>query len=120
MPTSVARAATRSTVWSSRIPKASSTSADPLDDDAARFPCFTTVVPVPATTRAAIVETLTVCIRSPPVPTRSMLGPGTSKRTACASIVSASAVSSTTDSPFARRATSSPATRTGETSPDMI
>ena len=120
MPTSVARAATRSTDWSNRIPRVSSTSADPLEDDDARLPCLTTVVPVPATTRAAIVEMLTVCMRSPPVPTRSMDGPGTSMRTAWASIVSASAVNSATVSPLARRATRNPAIRTGETSPDMI
>ena len=81
-------------------PSASSTSADPDDDDAARLPCLTTVSPAPAMTRADIVEMFTVCDRSPPVPTMSSVRPGTSIRTACASIVSASAVSSPTDSPL--------------------
>ena len=120
IPTSRAIAAIRSTGWSSRIPSTSSTSADPDDDDEARFPCLTTVVPVPATTSAAIVEMLTVCARSPPVPTRSTVRPGTENRTECASIVFASAVSSSTVSPLQRSATRNPARRAGGTSPDMI
>ena len=45
MPTSVASSATRAGGWSSRMPSASSTSAEPEDDDAARLPCLTTVMP---------------------------------------------------------------------------
>jgi hypothetical protein len=38
------------------IPKASSKSADPDFDDAARFPCFTTLTPAAAAMIAAVVE----------------------------------------------------------------
>ena len=100
MPTSVASSATRAGGWSSRMPSSSSTSAEPDDDDAARLPCLTTVMPAPAMTRADIVEMFTVCERSPPVPTMSSVRPGTSMRTACASIVSARPVSSATVSPL--------------------
>ena len=82
------------------MPSASSTSADPEDDEAARLPCLTTVSPAPATTSADIVEMLTVCDRSPPVPTMSTVRPGTVIRTACCSIVSARPVSSVTLSPL--------------------
>jgi hypothetical protein len=53
------------------MPRASSRSADPVADDAARLPCLTTGSPVAATTIEAIVEMLTVLDRSPPVPTTS-------------------------------------------------
>ena len=49
-------------------PSASSTSAEPVREDAARPPCLQTGTPAPATTRAAMVETLMVPARSPPVP----------------------------------------------------
>ena len=120
MPTSVASSATRPTVWSSRMPSASSTSADPVDDDEARAPCLTTRSPVPAITIEAIVEMFTVWARSPPVPTMSTVRPGTSIRTACASIVSARAPNSSAVSPLLRSATRKPATRTGDASPVMI
>ena len=75
-------------------------------DDPARRP--------PATTSAAIVEMLTVCA---PVAAGAddvdRLGPGTSIRMACASIVSASPRSSSTVSPLARSATRKPASWTG-------
>ena len=57
-------------------PSASSTSAAPLADDAARLPCLTTGTPAAATTTAAIVEMFTVCAWSPPVPTTSTARPG--------------------------------------------
>ena len=53
-------------------PSASSTSAAPHADDAARFPCLTIRAPAAAATIAPIVEMLTVLARSPPVPTRSV------------------------------------------------
>ena len=43
-------------------------------DDAARLPCLTTGTPAAAVTTAAIVEMLTVCAPSPPVPTMSTHG----------------------------------------------
>ena len=48
-----------------------STSAVPHSDDAPRAPCLHTGTPAPATTIAAIVDTLIECERSPPVPTMS-------------------------------------------------
>ncbi|BBX08532.1 hypothetical protein MAIC_33350 [Mycolicibacterium aichiense] len=54
-----------------RTPSASSMSAPPLFDDAARLPCLTTGTPAAATTIAAIVDRFTVLARSPPVPTMS-------------------------------------------------
>ncbi len=47
-----------------------------------RLPCLTTRAPVPATTIADIVEMLTVCARSPPVPQVSTAGPSTLNRAA--------------------------------------
>ena len=44
----------------------------PHCDDAPRLPCLQTGTPAPATTSAAIVETLIECERSPPVPTTSI------------------------------------------------
>ena len=56
-----------------RTPSASSTSAVPHCEDAARFPCLHTGTPAPATTNAAIVEMFTECDLSPPVPTMSIV-----------------------------------------------
>ena len=80
-----------------RTPSASSMSAPPLFDDAARLPCLTTGTPAAATTIAAIVDRFTVLAPSPPVPTMStvsvpMTSVGTSR--ACLSIVSASSLTS--------------------------
>ncbi len=50
----------------------------PACDDAARLPCFTTRAPAPAATSAAIVETLIVPDRSPPVPHVSIAPSATS------------------------------------------
>ena len=66
------RPVTTSAGASRRTPRASSTSADPTEDDAARLPCLATGTPHPATAKAAIVETLTLCSWSPPVPTTSI------------------------------------------------
>ena len=57
-------------------PSASRTSADPVREEAARPPCLHTGTPAPATIRAAIVETLIVPARSPPVPQVSTSLPG--------------------------------------------
>ena len=56
---------------SSRTPSASSRSAAPHADEAARLPCLHTGTPAPATTNEASVDTLIVWLRSPPVPTMS-------------------------------------------------
>ena len=60
---------------SSRMPSASSTSAEPAWDEAERLPCLTTGTPAPAATIAAIVEMFTDIERSPPVPTTSSTRP---------------------------------------------
>ena len=71
MPASSTQRRTPSGVSSSTTPSASKTSAVPHSDDAPRAPCLHTGTPAPATTMAAIVDTLIECERSPPVPTMS-------------------------------------------------
>ena len=100
----------RSMGISSRTPSASSTSAEPAEDDAARFPCLTILAPAPAHTREAMVEMLTVFCLSPPVPTMSSRSPSIVSGLALASIASTSPVSSSTVSPLERSATRKPAT----------
>src|SRR5690349_19660757 len=117
MPASWATSATRCGDSVRSTPRASSTSAEPEDEEAARLPCLTTRTPLAAMTMEDIVEMLTVCERSPPVPTMSRLGPGTSIGLAWASIMSARPRSSSTVSPLARSATRNPASCTGDASP---
>ena len=71
---------------SSRMPSASSTSAEPALDEADRLPCLTTGAPAPAATIAAMVEMFTDIDRSPPVPTTSSTRPRTVSGVACAYI----------------------------------
>src|SRR6478752_10429866 len=120
MPARSATSTTRSGGIVRLIPSASSTSAEPELDEAARLPCLTTLMPAAAHTIEAIVEMLTVCARSPPVPTMSRLGPATSIRLAWASIMSASPRISSTVSPLARSAMRNPATCAGLASAPMI
>ena len=120
MPASDATSTTRSGGSDRSTPRASSTSAEPDDDDAARLPCLTSRTPAAAATIEDIVEMLTVWARSPPVPTMSRLGPGTSMRRACASICSARPRISSTLSPLARSPMRKPATWEGVASPPMI
>ena len=84
MPTSSMQRATPTGPRSATTPSASRTSAAPTAEDEARPPCLQTLEPVAATTRAAMVETLMLRSRSPPVPhvsTRSVPG-GTGSGTA--------------------------------------
>ena len=67
-PVSTTEAATSSGPRSMLIPRASYTSAEPHWEDEARLPCFRTRTPPPASTRAAMLDTLIVPARSPPVP----------------------------------------------------
>ncbi len=93
-------------------------SADPERDEAARFPCLATAQPQAAATRAAVVEMLNVPEPSPPVPavsTRSSRAGVTG--TTCARMARAEPTSSSTVSPLARSATSSPAIWAGSASP---
>ena len=119
MPTRWATSATCSGERSSRTPRDSSMSAEPDRLEEARLPCLTTTAPAAAMTIADIEEMLTVIARSPPVPTMSMVGPATSKRFACLSIISASPVISGTVSPLARRAVRKEASWGWLASPDM-
>ena len=59
-------------------PNSSNTSALPEDPDIALFPCFATLTPAPATTKATAVEILNVFNPSPPVPQVSNKGSSSS------------------------------------------
>ncbi len=101
-------------------PSASSTSAAPDADEAARLPCLTIATPAAAATIVAIVDTLTDCAPSPPVPTRSVTWPAMVIGVACASIDAARPDISAAVSPLARRATPNPAIWAGVAAPSMI
>ena len=124
MPASRTQAATPSGVCSIATPRSSSTSAAPVFDEADRFPCLHTGAPAAAVTIAAIVETFTESEPSPPVPTmstdraRSSSVSGTIFASAIAAL--SSPWSSSTDSPFARSATTKPAICAGVASPIRI
>ena len=102
------------------MPSASSTSAEPLCELAARLPCLATAAPEAAATMAAAVEMLNVPIPSPPVPTTSMIG---ERRGVTATtrdrIASANPAISSAVSPLARRATRNPAICASVASPSI-
>ena len=75
MPISANSASLAEAGRSITTPSASSTSAAPHCEDAARLPCLTMGTPAAAATMVAIVDTFTVWAPSPPVPTRSVTGP---------------------------------------------
>ena len=77
MPASATQRETPAGPSSIATPSASSTSAEPHFDDCARLPCLTTRAP-PAAISAAIVDTLIVPERSPPVPHVSIAPAATS------------------------------------------
>ena len=105
-------------------PSSSSTSAAPHCDDAARAPCLQTGTPAPATTIAAIVLTLMEWLRSPPVPTMSTARDRRSSpsgtNAAASSTASSRPLSSSGDSPLARRATTKPMSWAAVASPDRM
>ncbi|BBY15381.1 hypothetical protein MLIT_09730 [Mycolicibacterium litorale] len=106
-----------------RAPSASSVSAPPDSDDAARLPCFTTGTPLAATTIAAIVDRFTVLQPSPPVPTMSTVSVpirSVGTRRACRSIVSANSVTSAGVGRLSFIATAKPAICAGVATPVMI
>src|SRR3954469_1238546 len=117
IPASCTQRATPGAGRSMTTPSASSTSADPDDDDAARLPCLATGTPAAAATTAAIEEMLTVWAPSPPVPTMSTQSIDSCTGVACASISAARPATSSADSPLARSATAKAATWTGVASP---
>jgi len=123
IPTSATQRATSSGPRSIRTPSASSMSAPPLADDAARLPCLTTGTPAAATTIAAIVEMFTVLAPSPPVPTMSTVSvPITSvgTRRAWRSMVSANSRTSAAVGLFIFIDTPKAAICAGVASPAMI
>ena len=120
MPVSAASSAVASGGRLMATPSASSTSAAPQAELAARLPCLTTWTPAAAATIAPMVEMFTVCAPSPPVPTRSTSGPGTLIGVARLSMTSDRPASSAAVSPFIRSATANPATWTGVAAPSMI
>ncbi len=105
---------------SSRMPRASSTSAVPALEDAERLPCLTTGAPAPAATIAAIVEMFTDIDRSPPVPTTSSTRPVTVSGVANSYIAATRPSSSSMVSPLLRSATAKPAIWAGVAPPARI
>src|SRR5436190_12903353 len=101
-------------------PRASSTSAEPDADDAARLPCLHTGTPAPATTKAAMVDTFTLWLRSPPVPHVSMASGPASTRSAKSSMVRTRPVISSMVSPLVRRAMAKPAIWAGVALPSRM
>ena len=104
------------------MPSASSTSALPDFELAARLPCLATVTPAAATTIALTVEMLKLFEPSPPVPHVSRIGAGRLSFTGCACRRIARAAAATSDavSPFMRSATSNPPICAGVASPRRI
>ena len=101
-------------------PRASSTSAAPHLEDAARLPCLIIRAPAAAATIVAIVEILTVCAPSAPVPTRSTRRPGTLIGVAWSSMARARPASSVGVSPFMRKAMAKPEIWASVAAPSMI
>src|SRR5580698_8150910 len=120
MPIWATRAVLASGVRSITTPSASSTSAAPHLEDAARLPCLTIFAPAAAATIVPIVEMLTACAPSPPEPTRSTMRPGIEIGAARSSITSARPPSSAGVSPFIRSAIPNPAIWAGVAAPSMI
>src|SRR5712691_164644 len=114
------------------MPSVSTTSAEPQSEDTERLPCLATRSPEPATTKAVAVETLKVPVASPPVPQVSIsisrsvpVSPATWSarvriRTTFWRITCARPISSSTVSPFIRRAVRNAAICALVAAPDMI
>ena len=102
-------------------PSASSTSALPQSDEAARLPCLATRAPQAVATIAASVEMLKVPSASPPVPQVSSRSfPSTSSGVALARSALASPAISSAVSPLIRSAITKPAIWEGVASPLRI
>ena len=86
-------------------PKYSKISALPFIPETDLFPCFATVHPLAAITKAAVVEMLNLCILSPPVPHTSIILPCLfgSMWMAYSCILSSIASNSSSVSPFSVR-----------------
>ena len=90
----------RSGATSIFTPSASSTSAAPDLEDAARLPCFATGIPAASITWEDVVEMLNEFAPSPPVPTISNTSMSCKSLMQCARIPAADAVISSIVSPF--------------------
>ena len=101
-------------------PNASSTSAAPDLEEAARLPCFATGTPPAAITRAEVVEILKELAPSPPVPTISSTSISWRSFTQWARMPAADAVISSIVSPFRDKAVRYADICTGVASPLMI
>src|SRR5262245_38274664 len=120
MPASLTQRPTLSGARSILTPSEASTSAAPERDDSARLPCFATGTPLPATMKAAQVETLTEPEPSPPVPTTSMASAGGATRSILPRIAATAPVISSTVSPRTRSASNRPPLGDGVASPDLM
>lgn len=124
MPASRTHRATPSGVISSATPSASRTSAEPEAELAARPPCLQITPPAPATTKAAVVETLMLWLRSPPVPHVQIaafrVASSSGTETPNSSIVDNTVASSPTDSPLVRMPTANAAIWPDVASPRRI
>ena len=112
MPTSSSVFCAQRTAASISSPRASSVSAAPDLEEAARLPCFATGTPQAATTRLTAVETFNVCCPSPPVPQQSTALSGASmpftrSRMALAAAAISTAVSPRADSAMRKASISS-------------
>src|ERR1700722_3032834 len=120
MPASAMQRPTCSGVMSILTPSEASTSAAPEREDSARLPCLATGTPVPATMKAAQVETFTEPEPSPPVPTTSTASAGALTPNILARIADTAPVISSTVSPRTRSAISNPPIWEGVASPDIM
>ncbi|MCY1514013.1 hypothetical protein D9M68_485390 [compost metagenome] len=109
MPVAWMHSATSSGVSTRLAPRASSTSALPLEDEALRLPCLAIGTPAAAATNMAVVEILKVWLPSPPVPHMSSRSSGlgvttgvANSRMTCAAAVISPMVSFFTRSPISR------------------
>ena len=101
-------------------PRASRTSAEPVEPDMARLPCLATATPAPATTKAAVVEMLKLPEPSPPVPQVSTTSPSTDTWRDFSRITRAIPVISSTVSPLIRSAVKKDPTWADVASPVII
>ena len=132
MPISSTQRAILAGLSSILIPSVSTTSAEPHSDDMDRLPCLATLSPAPATTKAVAVDTLKVPEASPPVPavsisiSRSVPVAPTSSLPPVRTLTTfwrmtwAKPISSSTVSPFIRRAVRKAAICASVAAPDMI
>ena len=89
IPTSFRSSMHRAGLCRILTPRASRQSAVPHWEEAARLPCFATLTPAAAATRADVVEILKLWALSPPVPTISKSSIPVSTLVACALIAAA-------------------------------